>query len=265
MEGRGGDAADEIGLLDDLCTALPPGRSCGSMPTGLDRRRAEQWLKHCAERPVEFVEQPCLAEAAQGESGRRKVEDILLAWPPTTRLPSPWTNRSSAMRHRPLAGGRLAWHLCGEPALLGDVPGAIARLAKARADVVFSSAFETALGTQAALWTAFGWASSTGSAVAMQVDRGGPRPPGAARPASDAIRRPEVGGHLSVQEFHSEIGLHGYGSGQLRRQDWDRSARWLRRMAAVRRRAFRRAIRGPVCAVGGREADQPEAIWTALS
>src|SRR5882724_10414966 len=51
------------------------------------------------------------------------------------------------------------------------------------------------------------------SAGSMQLDRGGPRPPGAVRSASDSIRRPEVGGHLSVQEFHRERGLRLHGSG----------------------------------------------------
>ena len=48
-----------------------------------------------------------------------------------------------------------------KPSLLGDVAGALARLAKARAEVVFSSALETAVGAQAALRVAFAWPGPT--------------------------------------------------------------------------------------------------------
>ena len=44
-----------------------------------------------------------------------------------------------------------------KPSLLGDAAGAIKALACAKADVVFSSALETAIGARAALRVAFAW------------------------------------------------------------------------------------------------------------
>jgi len=40
--------------------------------------------------------------------------------------------------------------------------------------------------------------------IITRSDRGGPRPPGAVGFADDSIRRPEVGGHLSVREISRE-------------------------------------------------------------
>ena len=44
-----------------------------------------------------------------------------------------------------------------KPSLLGDVAGALEKLAHAKASVVFSSALETAVGARAALRMAFAW------------------------------------------------------------------------------------------------------------
>ena len=44
-----------------------------------------------------------------------------------------------------------------KPSLLSDPAAAVARLAAAKAEVVFSSALETAIGARAALRTAFEW------------------------------------------------------------------------------------------------------------
>jgi O-succinylbenzoate synthase len=44
-----------------------------------------------------------------------------------------------------------------KPSLLGDVARTLARLERAKATVVFSSALETAVGARAALQWAFGW------------------------------------------------------------------------------------------------------------
>ena len=46
-----------------------------------------------------------------------------------------------------------------KPALLGEPGPVLARLAKARADVVFGSALETRIGARAGLRMAFAWAS----------------------------------------------------------------------------------------------------------
>jgi O-succinylbenzoate synthase len=44
-----------------------------------------------------------------------------------------------------------------KPSLLGNVTDVMARLRKAKADVVFSSALETAVGARSALRVAFAW------------------------------------------------------------------------------------------------------------
>ncbi|MSU70197.1 MAG: o-succinylbenzoate synthase [Opitutaceae bacterium] len=147
-----GEAADEMVLLDDLCAALPGGAKLRLDANGAwDRRRAELWLKHCAERPVEFVEQP-VAPAARG------AEDLLLGlaadYPTPIALDESLTGDAGIGRW--LEAGWPGVFVV-KPSLLGDVPGILARLAQARAPVVFSSALETAVGAQAALWTAFGW------------------------------------------------------------------------------------------------------------
>jgi len=74
-----GDPADELVLLDDVCAALPNGGRLRIDANGAwDRRQAERWLERCADRPVEFVEQPAFAEPAAGTPSRQKCDDLLL-------------------------------------------------------------------------------------------------------------------------------------------------------------------------------------------
>src|SRR6185295_18074434 len=69
----------ELALLDDVCAALPNGGKLRLDANGAwDRRQAERWLERCAERPVEFLEQPCFAERSQGAALQRKMEELLL-------------------------------------------------------------------------------------------------------------------------------------------------------------------------------------------
>ncbi len=154
-----GDVADELSLLDDVCAALPDGAKLRLDANGAwDRRKAQRWLERCADRPVEFVEQPCFAEASQGATQQRKVEDVLLGL--AGDFPTPIALDESLVGE----GDVERWLGVGwpgvfvvKPALLGDARAALARLEKAKADVVFSSALETALGTRSALRMAFGW------------------------------------------------------------------------------------------------------------
>jgi O-succinylbenzoate synthase len=184
-----GDADDELALLDDLCAALPNGAKLRLDANGAwDRRRAERWLERCAERPVEFVEQPCFAEASQGTAGRSKAEDILLGlagdYPTPVALDESLVNDGDIERW--LGAGWPGVYVVKLP-LLGDVDRALARLAKAKAEVVFSSALETAVGAKAALKLAFAWAGETGAAGSAD-STGSPRadstssPPTGARP-----------------------------------------------------------------------------------
>jgi O-succinylbenzoate synthase len=172
-----GDLADELALLDDICGALPSGGKLRLDANGAwNRRQAERWLERCADRPIEFVEQPCFADASQGETQRRRTEDVLLGlagdYPTALALDESLVGDGDFER----------WIDAGwpgvfvvKPSLLGNVSGALAQLEKAKAQVVFSSALETAVGARAALRVAFAWKggdSSTGSGQASSAGSG---------------------------------------------------------------------------------------------
>ena len=141
-----GEMGDELALLDDLVAALPPGAKLRLDANGAwDRRRAEKWLERCAERPVEFIEQPVDAAA-------RGAEDLLLGL--AGDFPTPLALDESVTRTRDVE----RWVGLGWPgffviksSLLDDADAALGRLKAAKARVVFSSALETAIGAQAAL------------------------------------------------------------------------------------------------------------------
>jgi len=149
-----GDLDDELAILDDLIAKLPDGAKLRLDANGAwDRRKAERWLECCAERPVEFVEQPCFAEASQGAA---RVEDQL--WGLANDYPTPIALDESVVSE----GDVTRWLDRGwpgvfviKPALLGDVVSVLTRLEKAKAHVVFSSALETAVAAKAALKLAF--------------------------------------------------------------------------------------------------------------
>ncbi len=158
-----GAVAEELPLLDDVCAALPSGAKLRLDANGAwDRRTAERWLERCAERPVEFVEQPCFADANQSESARRKSDDCLLGL--AGDFPTPIALDESVVG----AGDIERWIGAGwpgvfviKPSLIAYVGAAMAALEKAKAAVVFSSALETAVGARAALRVAFGWKGET--------------------------------------------------------------------------------------------------------
>lgn len=154
-----GDVADELGLFDDVCAALPSGAKLRLDANGAwDRRKAERWLERCADRPVEFVEQPCFAEASQGAALQRKAEDVLRGlaedWPTPIALDESLVSAGDVERWIG-DGWRGVWVL--KTSLFGDVAGVLASLEKAKASVVFSSALETAVGARAALNWALAW------------------------------------------------------------------------------------------------------------
>lgn len=170
-----GDIADELALLDDVCAALPDKAVLRLDANGAwDRRKAERWLERCAERPVEFVEQPCWAAPGEGESARRKGEDVLLGL--AGDFPTPLALDESLVGDgdvgRWIAAGWPGVYVV-KPPLLGDVAGALAQLKKAKADVVFSSALETVVGARAALRTAFAWAEAEAGASGAASGTGG--------------------------------------------------------------------------------------------
>ena len=161
-----GDLADELALLDDVCAALPNGGKLRLDANGAwDRRQAERWLERCADRPIEFVEQPCFANASEGTARQRRTEDILLGlagdYPTPIALDESLSSDGDAERW--LANGWPGVFVV-KPSLLGDVAGTLAKLANAKAHVAFSSALETAVGAKAALRSALAW---TGEARAV--------------------------------------------------------------------------------------------------
>jgi len=154
-----GDIGDELSLLDDVIAELPSGSKLRLDANGAwDRRQAERWLERAAERPIEFIEQPCFAEALQGAALCRKTEDVLRGL--AGSFPTP-----IALDESLVGAGDVEHWLAADwpgvfvikPALLGDPVPVMARLAAAKADVVFSSALETAVGAKAALQLAFDW------------------------------------------------------------------------------------------------------------
>ena len=147
-----GDLADELALLDDVCATLPSGAKLRLDANGAwNRRQAERWLERCADRPVEFVEQP-IASAARG------AEDLLLGL--AGDYPTPLALDESLIGDRDVEkwiGAGWPGFYVVKPALFGDLAAVLAQLGRANANVVFSSALETAVGAKSALRAAFAW------------------------------------------------------------------------------------------------------------
>ncbi len=138
-----GAVDDELGVLDDLLAQLPAHAKLRLDANGAwSRREAGRWLARCADRPIEFVEQP----VAPTE------EDTLLGlandYPVTLALDESVVHLSEARR----------WQAMGwpgvfviKPALAGPLNEVCDWIVKTKADVVFSSAIESALGRSAIL------------------------------------------------------------------------------------------------------------------
>ena len=140
-------AAEEWMLLDDLLARLPAHVKLRLDANGAwTPKQAAKWLERCAERPIEFVEQPVAPDDVDALIGLAGDYPTTLALDESvTGLPS---LRTWLERGWPGA-------LVVKPALAGAPPGVLGLLAEYQADVVFSSAFETAVGRQAALRMAF--------------------------------------------------------------------------------------------------------------
>ncbi|HXN35802.1 MAG TPA: o-succinylbenzoate synthase [Opitutaceae bacterium] len=151
-----GAADDEMALFDDLIGALPAGSRFRLDANGAwDPRTAKRWLDRCSERPVEFVEQPVAADSRGAEDQLRGLSGD---------YPVPIALDESIGGDRDIGGwidAGWAGYFVIKPALLGDAPDTLARLAAAKARVVFSSSLETAIGAQAALREAFAWPGDT--------------------------------------------------------------------------------------------------------
>lgn len=162
-----GAAADEWGILDDLLGEFPKGAKLRLDANGAwDRKVAEGWLARAAERPmIEYVEQPCFADAKEGAGRRRQMEDLLRGlaedFPVAIALDESIAGAADVERWLAM-DWRGVWVI--KPTLLGDAERVLAKLAKARADVVFGSALDTCVGARSGLLTAFAWAEERAAA-----------------------------------------------------------------------------------------------------
>lgn len=147
-----GAADDEMAIFDDLISALPSATRFRLDANGAwNPRTAGRWLGRCADRPVEFVEQPVAPDSRGADDQLRGL---------SADYPVPIALDESIGGDGDLG----KWMDAGwtgffviKPALLGDATGALRRLAELKARVVFSSSLETAIGARAALREAFAW------------------------------------------------------------------------------------------------------------
>ncbi|MBI2814366.1 MAG: o-succinylbenzoate synthase [Opitutae bacterium] len=141
-----GAVDDELGILDDLLAALPSYAQLRLDANGAwDRRQAARWLKRCAERPVEFVEQPVPAADEAALLG------LAADYPVTLALDESVTGLAAAQRWQGLGWSGV---FVIKPSLAGPLEETAAWITTTKADVVLSSAIETALGRAAILRTA---------------------------------------------------------------------------------------------------------------
>ncbi len=132
-----GSVDDELALLDDLLARLPGHAKLRLDANGAwNRREAGRWLSVCADRPVEFVEQP--VTPADEDSLLGLADD----YPVTLALDESVVRLCEARR----------WQAMGwpgvfviKPALAGTMAEISKWIAETKADVVFSSAIETTL------------------------------------------------------------------------------------------------------------------------
>jgi O-succinylbenzoate synthase len=138
-----GRPEDELGILDDLCGMLPSYAGLRLDANGAwNRRDAEKWLERCAERPVEFVEQPSAVDDP----------DLLLGlardYPVTLALDESVT-RLAAARDWQARGWPGVFVI--KPALAGTLEELAGWATATKPDIVISSAIETFVGRAAIL------------------------------------------------------------------------------------------------------------------
>lgn len=131
-----GRAEDEWVVLDDLLGHLPSHVRLRLDANGAwDRRTAERWLARCAERPIEFVEQPAAPEEID------LLQGLAVDFPVTLALDESVATLASARAWQD-RGWRGVFVL--KPALAGPLEDFLAWAAATRPDLVVSSAVESA-------------------------------------------------------------------------------------------------------------------------
>ncbi|HKB56800.1 MAG TPA: o-succinylbenzoate synthase [Lacunisphaera sp.] len=138
-----GAVDDELGLLDDLLAFLPKHAKLRLDANGAwNRRDASRWLERCAGRPVELVEQP--VAPAEKDTLRGLARD----YPVTLALDESVVRLAEARRWQGLGWPGV---FVIKPALAGPLDELTEWINATKADVVLSSAIETALGRSAVL------------------------------------------------------------------------------------------------------------------
>jgi O-succinylbenzoate synthase len=138
-----GEPDQELGLLDELLERLPAYAQLRLDANGAwTRHQAIKWLERCAERPIEFVEQPVAPADVDSLLGLAQDYPVKLA------LDESLVRLEEARQ----------WQARGwpgvfviKPALAGPLAELVAWFDRTDPDVVLSSAIETALG-RAAIW-----------------------------------------------------------------------------------------------------------------
>ncbi len=138
-----GDMDEELGLLDELVARLPAYAKLRLDANGAwTRRQAERWLVRCAERPVEYVEQPVAPADVDSLMGLAQDYPVKIALDESIV-------RLEEARQWQARGWPGVFVI--KPALAGPLDELADWAAKTKADVVLSSAIETALGRAAIL------------------------------------------------------------------------------------------------------------------
>ena len=138
-----GAVDDELAIFNDLLARLPAYAKLRLDANGSwDRRQAAKWLERCAERPVEFIEQP-VAPADEAA-----LLGLAADFPVTLALDESITGLAAARRWQ---GQGWPGVFVIKPALAGPLAELAAWVAATKADLVLSSAIETTLGRSAIL------------------------------------------------------------------------------------------------------------------
>jgi O-succinylbenzoate synthase len=134
---------EELGLLDELLERLPAYAKLRLDANGSwSRRQAVSWLERCAERPVEFIEQPVAPADVDSLMGLARDYPVKLALDESVV-------RLDEARQWQARGWPGVFVI--KPALAGPLEETADWFAQTRPDVVLSSSIETAVG-RAAIW-----------------------------------------------------------------------------------------------------------------
>jgi O-succinylbenzoate synthase len=138
-----GELNDELAILDDLLALLPHYTRLRLDANGAwTRRMAMRWCERCAERPVEFIEQPLPPDDEDGLRG------LAADYPVKVALDESAVHLGDIRRW---CGQGWMGVFVVKPALAGPLAELRRLIEELKLDVVLSSAIETVVGRQAVL------------------------------------------------------------------------------------------------------------------